>query len=223
MNVLNTALIEEINSYFQCDWEDHYRQSHKVRAIKDEMDKLVEKLYEADKLARLNEAYARSVVGLKSTLQKKKLELIAAIDQAKNEAAATAARQQSIAQEKRRLELAEEANTISKKSQRLSRISIAISASVALASIATQAFLNLTKEERLITAATNRIGETAIEPIRAILEKHEQHQGSLTDQLNIIAAQLKAEKSAAHSPKNPKSSLNKKSKTPPTAPEKSTK
>lgn len=97
MKVFPKGLMDEINSYFQCEWEEYSYCSDKVRAIKDE---LVELLLKANETARYNESHANSMVGIKAELQKKELGLIEAINEAKATQAAEVSKEKAHAQEK---------------------------------------------------------------------------------------------------------------------------
>lgn len=149
MKVLNTQLLDEVRQFFDCEWEEYSYKSAKVKAIKKEMDDLVQKIYSATELARLNEDYARSVVGLKTELRKKHQALLDAIEAEKKREAEAAHKEKLASVEKQRLGLAEEANKLSKSAQSLSKISMGLTLLLGAATICLQLYLNLTKEDRL--------------------------------------------------------------------------
>ena len=191
MKIFPKDLMDEINSYFQCEWEEYSYRSDKVRAIKTEMDELVELLLKANETARYNESHANSMVGIKAELQKKKHALIDAINEAKATQTAESTKEKAHAQEKRRIELAEEANSISKRSQKLSRISIGISAAIGVLSIGTQIYLNLSKEERIKAAVTSSVAETTVNPLKQELQTLKSKQDTTATAVTNVGSRVK--------------------------------
>jgi hypothetical protein len=135
MNFINEDLKREVDSYFQCDWNDYYQKDHKVKALRDEMEKLVDDYIKAKEIAKLNPSYAGSVVGIRSVLQSKKLDLIHAVEEAKK-------RERDIVEAQRKANTEYTQITTAQKAYRLSILSISVAAAIGIGSLIVQVYLN---------------------------------------------------------------------------------
>ena len=152
MTVLDAAFLEEINKYFNCEWEEYSYKSAQVKAIKSEMDGMVETLYQAKELARYNEDAARSVVGIKGKLQIKHRELIRAIDECKW-------REQTDKLETERAKISQESNLIAKESKSVAMWSVVATIIIGIISVIVQLSLGVSSEEKIKKAVIEEVSK----------------------------------------------------------------